>query len=135
MGPEGGPDAFTSTRPPRFGDNTKENYPSYRRYVGLWLNLTDVTPAKQGVALVGCLSGEAKEFVKTMSDQFLFSAESGINVLAHLDKAYQNSSETILNGRVSVFLEYQRLPSMSISTCIAGFYTRLDNFNYKCRTN
>jgi hypothetical protein len=129
MGPEGGRDAFTSTRPPRFGDPTKEDYPSYRRDVELWLRLTDVTPAKQGVALVGCLSGEPKEFVKTMSDQLLFSTESGKNVLAHLDKAYQNSSEMILNGRVSAFLEYQRLPSMSISTYIAGFYARLDNLS------
>jgi hypothetical protein len=127
MGPEGSRDAFTSTRPPRFGDPTKEDYPSYRRDVELWLKLTDVALAKQGVALVGCLSGEPKEFVKTMSDQLLFSDQSGVNVLQHLDKAYQNSTEMILNGRVSAFLDYQRLPSMSISTYIAGFYARLDN--------
>jgi hypothetical protein len=126
-GPEGSRDAFTSTRPPRFGDPTKEDYPSYRRDVELWLKLTDVALAKQGVALVGCLSGEPKEFVKTMSDQLLFSDHSGVNVLQHLDKAYQNSSEMILNGRVSAFLDYQRLPSMSVSTYIAGFYARLDN--------
>jgi hypothetical protein len=95
--------------------------------VELWLKLTDVTPTKQGVALVGCLSGEPKEFVKTMPDQLLFSDQSGTNVLTHLDEAYQNSSEMILNSRVSAFLDYQRLPSMSISTYIAGFYARLDN--------
>ena len=57
----------------------------------------------------------------------LFSEDSGYNVLLHLDKAYQYSTEIILNSRVSAFLDYQRLPSMSISTYIAGFYARLDN--------
>jgi hypothetical protein len=127
MGPVGGQDSYTSTRPPRFGDPTKEDYPSYRRDVELWLKLTEVTPAKRGVALVGCLSGEPKEFVKTMPDELLFADESGTNVLAHLDRAYQNSSEMILNSRVSAFLDYQRLPSMTISTYIAGFYARLDS--------
>jgi hypothetical protein len=62
-----------------------------------------------------------------MPDEMLFSELSGINVLTHLDKAYQDSSEMILNNRVSAFLDYQRLPSMSISTYVAGFYARLDN--------
>jgi hypothetical protein len=127
MGPAGGQDSYTSTRPPRFGDPTKEDYPSYRRDVELWLKLTEVTPSKRGVALVGCLSGEPKEFVKTMADELLFADESGTNVLFHLDRAYQNSSEMILNSRVSAFLDYQRLPSMTISTYIAGFYARLDS--------
>jgi hypothetical protein len=129
MGPVGGLDSFTSTRPPRFGDPSKEDYPSYRRDVELWLKLTEVVPVKQGVALVGCLSGEPKEFAKTMPDDLLFSDDSGKNVLMHLDKAYQNSLEMILNSRVSAFLDYQRLPSMSISTYIAGFYARLDNLS------
>jgi hypothetical protein len=62
-----------------------------------------------------------------MPDQLLFSDESGSNVLLHLDKAYQHSSEMILNNRVSAFLDFQRLPSMTISTYIAGFYARLDS--------
>jgi hypothetical protein len=94
MGPEGSRDAFTSTRPPRFGDSTKEDFPPYRRDVELWLKLTNVALAKQGVALLGCLSGEAIEYV-SLSDQLLFSDESGVNVPQHLDKAYQNSSEMI----------------------------------------
>jgi hypothetical protein len=55
MGPEGNRDAFTSTRPPKFGDPTKEDYPSYGRDVESWLELTDVALAKQGAALVGFL--------------------------------------------------------------------------------
>jgi hypothetical protein len=39
------------------------------------------------------------------------------------------SDEMILNTRVSSFLEYQRLPTMSITTYIAGFYSRLDNLS------
>jgi hypothetical protein len=35
----------------------------------------------------------------------------------------------VLNNRVSAFLDYQRLPSISISTYIAGFYARLDNLS------
>jgi hypothetical protein len=33
----------------------------------------------------------------------------------------------ILNTRVSNLIEYQRLLTVSISTHVAGFYTRLDN--------
>jgi hypothetical protein len=60
MGPVGVYDSFTSTRPPRFGDPMNGNYPSYRRDVELWLKLTEVQKSKQGVAMIGCLSGEPK---------------------------------------------------------------------------
>ena len=82
---------------------------------------------KQGVALVGSLVGEPEEFSKTLSNDLLFSENSGKNVLMHLDKAYLDSAEMILNTRVSNLIEYQRLPTMSISTYVAGFYARLDN--------
>jgi hypothetical protein len=87
----------------------------------------EVAPSKQGVVLVGCLSEESKEFEKTMPDQLLFSDESGLNVLLHLDNAYQHRSEMTLNNSVSAFLDYQRLPSMTISAYIAGFHTRLES--------
>jgi hypothetical protein len=115
MGPVGVYDSFSYSRPPRFGNPLNENYPSYRRDVELWLRLTELSKSKQGVALVGCLSGEPKEFAKILSDELLFSDDSGNNVLIHLNKAYQDCMEMILNSRVSVFLDYKQLPSMSIS--------------------
>jgi hypothetical protein len=127
MGPAHVKGSYTSTRPPTFGDPTNENYPSFRRDVELWLKLTEVAPERQGVALVGTLSGEPKEFAKTLPDELLFSSNSGMNVIKHLDKAYLDSTEMILNTRVSNFLDYQRLPTMSVSTYVAGFYARLDN--------
>jgi hypothetical protein len=115
MGPVGVCDSFTSTRTPRFGDSMNENYPSYRRDVELWLKLTEVQKSRQGIAMIGCLSGEPKEFAKTLANDLLFADDSGTNVLIHLDKAYQDSTEMILNSGVLSFLDYQRLPSMSIS--------------------
>jgi hypothetical protein len=76
---------------------------------------------------VGCLVGEPKAFAKTLSNDLLFFQNSGKNVLIHLDKAYLDSAEIILNTRLSNLTEYQRLPTMSISTYVAGFYARLDN--------
>jgi hypothetical protein len=69
--------SYTSTRPPTFGDPTTENYPSFRRDVELWLKLTEVAPERKGVALVGTLSGEPKEFAKTLYDKLLFRAIQG----------------------------------------------------------
>jgi hypothetical protein len=115
MGPAHVKGSYTSTRPPTFGDPTNENYPSFRRDVELWPKLTEVAPEKQGVALVGTLSDEPKEFAKTLPDELLFSSNSGMNVINHLDKAYLDSTEMILNKRVSNFLDYQRLPTMSVS--------------------
>jgi hypothetical protein len=71
--------------------------------------------------------GEPKEFAKTLSTELLIADNSGMNVITHLDKAYMDSTEMILNTRVSNFLEYQRLPTMSVATYVAGFYARLDN--------
>jgi hypothetical protein len=123
-GPRGQPRCFYSTRPPRFGDQTKEYYASCRRVVECWIKLENVAPDKPGVARVECLSSDPKEFVKTTSDQLLFFDQSGTRVLLHLNKFCQNCSEMILNGRVSAFWNNRRLPSISISAYIAGCNTR-----------
>jgi hypothetical protein len=78
-------------------------YLTYRRDAELWLRLTKLTPEKRGVALVGAIVGDPKEFAKTLSNDKLFSADSGINLLLHLDKAYHDSTEMILKSRVSQF--------------------------------
>jgi hypothetical protein len=62
-----------------------------------------------------------------LSNDLLFSEDSGKKFLEHLGKAYLESIETILNNRVSSLIEYQTLPTMSISTYAAGFYLRMDN--------
>mgnify|MGYP003487331029 FL=1 len=72
MGPVGVQGSYTSTRPPSFGNPQNENYSSYRRDVELWLELTEIPMKKQGVALVGSLVGEPKEFAKTLSNDLLF---------------------------------------------------------------
>jgi hypothetical protein len=130
MGPaQGAQGSFTSSRPPTFGNPQEEDYSSFRRDVELWLELTDIPKRKQGIALVGCLIGEPKEFAKTLAMELLMAEESGMNVLKHLDKAYMESEEMVLNSRVSNVLEYQRLPTMSVATYVAGFYARLDNLS------
>jgi hypothetical protein len=72
--------------------------------------------------------GEPKEFAKTLSTELLIAESSGMNVIAHLDKAYMDSTEMILNTRFSTFLEYQRLPKMSVATYVARFYARRESF-------
>jgi hypothetical protein len=127
MGPEfGAQGSFTPTRPPTFGNLQDEDYGSFRRDVELWLELTEIPKRKQGIALVGRLMGEPKEFAKTFSKELVIAENSGMNVINHLDKAYMDSTEMILNTRVSNVLEYQRLPTMSVATYVAGFYARLD---------
>jgi hypothetical protein len=78
--------SYTSTRPPNFVNPHSESYSSYRRDVGLWLELTEIPKKKRGDALVGCLVGERKAFAKTLPNDLLFSQNSGKNVLFHLDK-------------------------------------------------
>jgi hypothetical protein len=90
---------------PTFGNPQNEEYGSFRRDVELWLELTDMPITKQGIALVGCLLGEPKEFAKTLPTEQLTAENSGMNILSHLDKAFMKSDEMILNTRVSNFLE------------------------------
>jgi hypothetical protein len=127
MGPVCFQGSYTSTRPPSFGNPENESYSSYRRDVELWLELTEIPKNKQGEAVVGKLVGELKEFAKTLSNDLLFSEDSGKSVLIHLDKVYLDSAEIMLNTRISTIIEFQRLPAMSISTYVAGFYVRLNN--------
>jgi hypothetical protein len=70
---------------------------------------------------VGILVGEPKTFAKILSKDLFFSEKSGKHVLIHLDKAYLDSAEMIFKTRVSKLIEYKRLPTMSISTYVAGF--------------
>jgi hypothetical protein len=44
--------------------------------VELWLRLTEVSKAKQGAVLDGCLSREPIEFAKTISDELVFTRTS-----------------------------------------------------------
>jgi hypothetical protein len=77
------------------------------------------------VAIVGTFSGEPKEFAKTLPEELLFWSNSGMNVINHLDKVYLDSTEMILNIRVSNFLDCKRLPTMSVSIYVAGLYPRI----------
>jgi hypothetical protein len=130
MGPaQGVQGSFTSSRPPPFGNLQEEDYSSFRRDIELWLELTGISKKKQGIALVGCLIGEPKELAKNLAMELLREEDSCMNVMKHLDKANMESDEMILNSRVSNVLEYQRLPTMSIASYVAGFYARLDNLS------
>jgi hypothetical protein len=103
----------TSTTSPSFENPQNERYSSYRRDAELWLDPTEIPKEKQGVALVGSLVREPKELAKPLSSDLLFFEVSGKNVLIHLDKAYLDSAEMIINTRVSSLIECQRLPTTS----------------------
>jgi hypothetical protein len=130
MGTEfGAQGSFTSTRPRTIGNPQDEDYGLFRRDVELWLELTEIPKGKQGIALFGRLMGESKEFAETLSTELLIAENSGMNLINHLNKVYMDSTEMILNTRVSKVLEYQRLPKMSVATYFAGFYARLNKLS------
>ena len=87
MGPEHTPALmgnFSDKIPPNFDGHV--DYASYREDVQLWKNLTSLPPNKQGPALVGRLSGEAKASARTLNIPDL-CATDGVNLLlGHLDK-------------------------------------------------
>jgi hypothetical protein len=84
MGPGSVIDSYNPNRPPSFGSSRDSDYSSYRRDVEFSLELAEIPKKKQGVVLFGCLVGEAKEFARTLSNDLLFSEDSGKTFLKHL---------------------------------------------------
>jgi hypothetical protein len=54
---------FTTTRAPTF--NVEGDFAEYERDVRLWSVITDVAEVKKGAAVLGGLSGSAKDFCAT----------------------------------------------------------------------
>ncbi len=127
MGPEGSvaeTGEFSDKVPPSFDGHG--DYSAYREDVILWIHLTTLSQKKQGPALVGRLSGEAKASVKTLQIDTICSPEGVPEILEHLDKSYAVDETDKLDTDLATFLDYTWKKSMTIEEFIAGFHTRLD---------
>jgi hypothetical protein len=104
--------------------------------VELWLELTEIPKIKQGIALVGRLMGEPKEFAKSLSTELLIAENYDMTVNTYLDKACMDSTEIILNTRVYNVLstkDYQKCPLLHISLDSMRDWTTYASS--RCQTN
>lgn len=127
MGPDGSQAAvsdFTDKVPPSFAG--RSNYASYREDVLLWTKLTSLDSSKQGPALVGRLSGEAKASAKSVPLEKICDTDGVAHILARLDKSYAVDSVNQLDADLASFLDYSWNKSSSVEQYIAGFHSRLD---------
>ena len=88
--------------------------------------LTSLEKCKQGPALIGRLSGEAKASAKTLGVRTI-SSENGANlILEHLDKSYGVDKVDQMDIDLASFLDFSWHGNMAIEQFIAGFHTRID---------
>ena len=115
MGPEdtmASTSGFTDKIPPSF--NGRENYSSYREDVALWVNLTGLGKTKQGPALVGRLSGEAKNSAKSITVTNICAEDGVTQLLAHLDKSYAIDSANQMDINLANFLDFTWKKTMTV---------------------
>lgn len=71
----------------------------------LWTNLTSLDITKQGAALVGRLSVEAKSSTKSLSVASICASDGVETLLNHLDKSYAVHAANQLNADLAAFLD------------------------------
>ena len=124
MGPEGMVEqtsAFSERLPPCFDEHS--SYPVYRQDVELWPVLTSLEKSKQGPALIGRLSGEAKASAKTLSVSAISSVDGAKKVLEHLDKSYGIDKVYQMDINLAAFLDFSWTGNMPVEQFIAGFHS------------
>eukprot|EP00171_Calliarthron_tuberculosum_P004551 IDg4551t1 len=130
MGPEGliiESGVFTDKTPPAFDGHS--NYAAYRKDVAIWLLLTTLNSKKQGPALIGRLSGEAKSAAKSL-ELTVIASENGANaILERLDQSYGIDETDQLDIDLAAFLDFTWNGRSSIDQFIAGFNNRLDKIS------
>jgi hypothetical protein len=97
------PSIFTTTRAPIF--NGEGDFAEYERDVRLWSMIPDTAEVKKGAAVLGGLSGSAKEFcaILNLEDAVLHGVEA---VLNHMRDGFATSSEMQLQTDIAWFLDY-----------------------------
>eukprot|EP00171_Calliarthron_tuberculosum_P023073 IDg23073t1 len=125
MGPEGfASSAFTDKTPPAFDGHS--DFLCYQQDVELWLLLTTVPKKKQGPALIGRLSGEAKSSAKTLPMATIASEDGCKAIITHLEKSYGIDSTNQLDLDLASFLDYCWDGRITVDQFVAGFHSRLD---------
>ena len=70
--------------------NKDDNYPKWKKKLGIWQQLTSFEKTKQGPALVMSLDDESQEAVLELSQEVI-SAEGGVaSIIEVLDELYLN---------------------------------------------
>jgi hypothetical protein len=97
------PSTFTTTRAPNF--NVEGDFAEYERDFRLWFIITDIAEVKKGAAVLGGLSGSAKDFCATLSLENVLLQVNGMEtVLNHMRNGYAASSEMQLQSDFASFL-------------------------------
>jgi hypothetical protein len=111
--------AFTSTRAPVF-DGTS-NFDVYKRDVQLWAALSELDPEKQGAAMLGGLSGAAKDYCSTMDLATQVLNAHGVDkVLKYLEEGFSSTAEMRLHNSISDWLDFARTPEMTTADFVVG---------------
>jgi hypothetical protein len=115
---------FATTRAPTFHGGG--DFAEYERDVRLWSTMTDIAEVKKGSAVLGGLSGPAKDFCATFSLENVVLLGSGVEaVLNHLRIGFAASNEMQLQSDIASFLDYFRTPEMTVSSFVVGYQPRL----------
>ena len=95
----------------------------------MWLLLTTLESPKQGPALIGRLSGDAKAAAKSLGTDVIGSSLGPQKILEHLDKSYAVDDVDQLGIDLAAFLDYNWKGNISIEEYIASFHSRLDKLS------
>jgi hypothetical protein len=98
----------------------------YELDIRLWSAMTDIAEVKKSAAVVGGLSGPAKDFCATLSLENVVLLESSAEaVLNYLRIVFAASNEMQLLSDIASFLDYFRIREMRVSSFIVGYKSRL----------
>jgi hypothetical protein len=118
------PSTFTTTRAPNF--NREGDFAEYERDVRLWSVITDIVEVKKGAAVLGGLSGSAKDFCATINIEDVVLQVNGVEeVINHMRDGFAASSEMKLHFDIAAFLDYFRTPQMAVSSFVVDYQSRL----------
>ena len=102
------------------------SYAVYCQDVELWLVLTSLERHKQGSALIGGLSGEAKASAKTLGVGIISTDDGACKILEHLDKSYGVDKVDQMDIDLAAFLDFTWSGNMAVEQFIAGLHSRID---------
>lgn len=85
-----------------------------------------IEESKQGPAIIGRLTGEAKHAAKTLDIDTICTERGTALLLERIDKAYAVDKAGQLDRDLTELLDYSWHKSVSVEHYISGFHTRVD---------
>jgi hypothetical protein len=91
--------------------DSTSNFDVYKRDVQLWAALSELDPENQGAAMLGGLSGAAKDYSSTMDLATQVLNARGIeNCLEASGRSFVVDSEMRLHNSIADWLDFARTP-------------------------